>query len=60
MLALDAWVLAKTVAAGLVGAVARAAVRVPAKVTAGEKTKSGSCTRAALISMGRAKWKKEK
>jgi len=40
MLALDAWVLAKTVAAGLVGAVARAAVRVPAKVTAGEKQRA--------------------
>lgn len=57
---LDARVVVRIVAEGHARAVARVAVRVPAKVTAGEKAKSGSCARAALISMGRAKWKKEK
>ena len=54
MLAPHVWALAKIVVAGHVGGAARVAVHVPAKVTAGEKQ------RAALISMGRAKWKKEK
>lgn len=60
MLAPHVWALAKIVVAGHVGGAARVAVHVPAKVTAGEKQRAALGARAALISMGRAKWKKEK
>jgi len=60
MLAPHVWALAKIVVAGHVGGAARVAVHVPETARGGKKERGALAEGPALISMGRAKWKKEK